>query len=244
MNKSRKLSLLVTLFILGDVVVLFAIFGRPVWQPIMTKLTGGRTVQQALDQYGPSAQRQLLTYFDASDVDYPPKQLTLIGLKEEKVLEVWARDDDTDWTRIHTYPILAASGAAGPKQREGDKQVPEGIYTIESLNPNSSYHLSIKLNYPNAFDLERAKEDGRDNPGSNIFIHGKAASVGCLAMGDPAIEELFVLTEITGIKNTKVILLPHDPAKMPLEPKKTMPPWTAALYRELERTVQPFRSPE
>jgi murein L,D-transpeptidase YafK len=71
-----------------------------------------------------------------------------------------------------------ASGKAGPKLREGDGQVPEGIYRIDGLNPNSSYHLSLKLNYPNDFDLEQARTEGRTELGGDIFIHGKAVSIG------------------------------------------------------------------
>ncbi|NJN46820.1 MAG: L,D-transpeptidase family protein [Candidatus Competibacteraceae bacterium] len=95
------------------------------------------------------------------------------------------------WQPIKHYPVLAASGTLGPKLCEGDRQVPEGIYRIKSLNPNSAYHLSLELDYPNAFDLRQAERDGRNNPGSAICIHGKAVSVGCLAMGDTAIEELY-----------------------------------------------------
>ena len=87
-------------------------------------------------------------------------------------------------------PILAASGVSGPK-REGDKQVPEGFYRIELLNPNSRYHLSLRVNYPNADDLERARQDGRalSTLGGDIMIHGGSASIGCLALGDPAVGE-------------------------------------------------------
>ena len=75
---------------------------------------------------------------------------------------------------------------------EGDKQVPEGFYRIELLNPNSRYHLSLRVNYPNADDIERAREDRRDllNLGGDIMIHGGAESIGCIAIGNPAIEHL------------------------------------------------------
>ena len=69
------------------------------------------------------------------------------------------------------YPILAASGVLGPKLREGDKQVPEGIYGAEALNPNSKFHLSIRLNYPNTFDRRMAQSDGRTQLGGDIMIH-------------------------------------------------------------------------
>jgi len=71
---------------------------------------------------------------------------------------------------VADYRITAASGTAGPKLREGDRQVPEGIYRIVGLNPNSRYHLSMKLDYPNAFDRHQAARDGRARPGSDIFI--------------------------------------------------------------------------
>ena len=71
--------------------------------------------------------------------------------------------------------------------------MPEGVYRIVALNPNSSYHLSMKLDYPTEFDLSKARAEGRTRPGSDIFIHGKAVSIGCVAVGDDAIEEIFVL---------------------------------------------------
>ena len=120
----------------------------------------------------------------------------------------------------------------GPKLQEGDRQVPEGIYQLEYLNPNSSYHLSLKINYPNAFDLKHAMLEGRDEPGSNIFIHGKAVSIGCLAMGDRAIEEIFVLVAKTGRNNVTVAIAPSDPRKNSLE-NTTNQAWISQLYQEL-----------
>ena len=91
---------------------------------------------------------------------------------------------------VHTFPILRASGRLGPKRQEGDGQVPEGCYFIERFNPASLFHLSLGLDYPNASDLVLTTD--REHPGSDIFIHGNCQSIGCLAMGDPAIEEVFL----------------------------------------------------
>lgn len=82
------------------------------------------------------------------------------------------------------------SGDQGPKRREGDRQAPEGFYTIDRFNPNSSYLLSLGLDYPNASD--RILSD-RERPGSDIFIHGAEVSIGCLAMTDPSIQEIYLI---------------------------------------------------
>ena len=77
---------------------------------------------------------------------FPPQQITLIGIKDKQILELWVQNEKSEWQLIHTYPILAASGKLGPKLNEGDFQVPEGLYKILWLNPNSKYHLSLKIN--------------------------------------------------------------------------------------------------
>ena len=94
-------------------------------------------------------------------------------------------------------------GASGPKIQRGDKQVPEGVYGISYLNPNSAYHLSLGVNYPNAFDREMAAKDGRKNLGGDIMIHGKNVSSGCLAVGDEPAEELFVLAAEVGTRTSR-----------------------------------------
>jgi murein L,D-transpeptidase YafK len=192
------------------------------------------TIAERLEQYGPAARARLAAPFRKQNVSYPPRELILVGLKQEKTLEVYARSGTNGFKLIRRYPILAASGVAGPKLREGDRQVPEGIYAIESLNPNSRYHLSLRVNYPNDFDREQARQEKRTNLGGDIMIHGKAVSIGCLAMGDEAAEDLFVLAADTGLKNIKVILAPLDfrkPQKVPDHEK--LPPWTAALYERI-----------
>lgn len=203
---------------------------------------GQRTVEDVLQIYGANATRKLNGYFTKANVAYPPKEITLVALKQERKLEVWAKDNN-DSHLIHTYRIQAASGVSGPKLRLGDRQVPEGIYRIEGLNPNSHYHLSMKLNYPNEFDLFHAMEEGRTEPGSDIFIHGRAVSIGCLAMGDEAIEELFVLTTQVGAENVKVVIAPHDPRVRPLTPDAQLPIWTSELYANISREINALSTP-
>jgi murein L,D-transpeptidase YafK len=134
----------------------------------------------------------------------------LAGFKREKVVHLYAAGETEAPRFVHAYPVLAASGQLGPKLAEGDRQVPEGIYRIESLNPNSRFHLSLRLDYPNQFDRARAQEEGRQELGGDIMIDGAASSIGCLAIGDPAIEELFVLVADVGRENVSVILSPVD----------------------------------
>ena len=198
---------------------------------------GQRTVEDIVQIYGANATRKLNNYFTKANVSFPPKEITLVALKQEKKLELWARDNK-EFRLIHTYNIRAASGVAGPKLRLGDEQVPEGIYRIEGLNPNSHYHLSMKLNYPNAFDLLHAEMEGRTEPGSDIFIHGRAVSIGCLAMGDETIEELFILTTQVGAENVKVVIAPHDPRVTPLKAdSEQLPLWTTELYANISREI-------
>ena len=178
---------------------------------------------------------------DANFIIYP-KNLTLIGLKHERILEVWTKKDNK-YIHLVSYPFTAFSGILGPKFKEGDRQIPEGIYGIGYLNPNSKFHLSMNINYPNAFDKKMAKQEKRTNLGSAIMIHGKAVTVGCIPIGDDKIEELYFLAEKVGIKNIKVILAPMDFRKMEVKIKKTNKhPWLKDLYAKIKKEMKPFTS--
>jgi murein L,D-transpeptidase YafK len=203
------------------------------------------TIEDRLAQYGVAARARLAPHFTNASVAYPPSALVFIGLKEEKILQVYAKSGTNGFNFIRAYPILAASGVAGPKLREGDKQVPEGFYAIDFLNPNSSYHLSMQVSYPNAFDRAQAAKEGRTNLGGEIMIHGKALSVGCLAMGDEAAEELFVLAADTKIENMTVIVAPVDfRAGKTLPENAKLPPWTETLYPEIKSRLAEFPLPK
>ncbi len=197
-----------------------------------------KTVQQRLEQYGHTARERYLPYFKAAKIPYPPQKVIFVGFKHEKILEVWACGKENRFSLIRTYPILAASGRLGPKLREGDRQVPEGLYRIESLNPNSMFHLSLRINYPNEFDREQAKHENRTNLGGDIMIHGSNASIGCLAMGDEAAEDLFILAAETGIDKVTVVLSPIDFRKR-VFPKVTypLPEWTDILYEQIKQEL-------
>jgi hypothetical protein len=198
---------------------------------------GARSIDDALYSYGPTAMNVLKPYFRKAGVAYPPREIVLIAIKDERKMELWARDNGK-FKLIRPYTIKAASGMRGPKLRQGDRQVPEGVYHIDRLNPNSNYHLSMKVDYPNEFDLTQADYDGRSNLGGDIFIHGKNVSAGCLAMGDAAIEELFVLAAQVGTDNIKVIIAPSDPRQRPLDASLPhLPYWTSELYQRITREI-------
>jgi murein L,D-transpeptidase YafK len=113
--------------------------------------------------------------------------------KEEAELEVWKQDTSGRFQILKTYPICRWSGDLGPKVQEGDRQAPEGFYTItpQLMNPNSNYYLSINVGYPNSFD----KANKRD--GSLLMIHGDCLSAGCYAMTDEQISEIYSLARDT-----------------------------------------------
>jgi hypothetical protein len=194
------------------------------------------TVGSRLDEFGEIARMRWKPFFDRSGVTYPPTTVTLVGLKEEKRLEIYARDSRGELSFIREFQICAASGSPGPKLMEGDRQVPEGIYKVSFLNPNSAYHVSLRLDYPNSFDQARAELDGRTNLGGDIMIHGKCVSVGCLAMGDEAAEDLFVLTADTGISNTTVVLAPFDFRRKHTAQNDSLalPTWISDLYTRIK----------
>ena len=110
--------------------------------------------------------------------------------KQDSALELWMRDQ-SGWRLFETYPICRWSGTLGPKQAEGDLQAPEGVYTVAAsqLNPASRYHLAMNIGYPNGFDRSRRRT------GSAIMIHGNCVSIGCFAMTDAGIDDIYGLTE-------------------------------------------------
>jgi hypothetical protein len=199
-----------------------------------------RTVADVLSRYSDKVEARLQPRFQFADVDWPPQRVALVAFKETRLVELWAMNDGP-WQHIKDYRVKAMSGRAGPKLREGDRQVPEGEYRIELLNPNSAYHLSLKLDYPNAYDRRQAELDGRRNLGGDIFIHGGQVSTGCLAMGNSAAEELFVLTAMIGEENVSVLITPRDYRFRPHPTAaENAPPWVGKLHGRIATRLQLF----
>ncbi|MHA6642594.1 L,D-transpeptidase family protein [Mesorhizobium sp. A623] len=107
--------------------------------------------------------------------------------KEEGKLEIWKAKTNGRYDMIASYDICKWSGKLGPKYTEGDRQAPEGFYTVRpsQMNPRSSYHLAFNIGFPNAYD----RANGRT--GANLMVHGACSSSGCYSMTDPQIEEIY-----------------------------------------------------
>ena len=216
--------------------------GLPRLGPIYRKIAGRRTVDDVVATYGTEVDAKLAPLHATKGIDYPPTELALIATKMERNLEVWVRGHDGPFQRLVSYPVRGASGRIGPKLLEGDGQVPEGVYRVLSLNPNSRFHLSLELDYPNEFDRAQAGKDGRTNLGGEIFIHGGSWSIGCLAMGDDVIQELFVLVARTGRENVRVVISPREPARGAFSPPEANTvPWARELHEQILNALERVR---
>jgi hypothetical protein len=205
------------------------------------KMRGGYTVAERLEQFGPGVEERLRPSFDAAGVRFPPAELAFVAFKDSKVLELYAKSGEEPWRFIREYPVLAASGVLGPKLKEGDLQVPEGVYRLDALNPNSKFHLSVRLDYPNEFDRRMAAAEGRTGLGGDIMIHGSAVSVGCLAIGNEAAEDVFVLSGLVGKERIKVIVSPTDFRSGPASDPVREPHWIRGLYETLRAELTHFQ---
>lgn len=207
------------------------------------KINWDLAIDRAIEQYGLPAEPKIKSFFSKANIQYPPQEVALLAFKAEKKIELWAKDSNKDWTFIHHYPLTGYSGRLGPKLKENDMQIPEGIYQLVAFNPFSSWHLSMKINYPNQFDQQKAHIEGRRKPGNNIFIHGKNLSVGCLAVGNQAIDQLFVLARRVGLKNIQLIISPND---LRYQKAKTasvqQPKWLPELYYKIRVALKPFKN--
>ena len=200
-----------------------------------------QAIDHAVMRFGLRTEPELKHYFKVAKVSYPPKQLAFLAFKKEQQIELWAKDYQNKWSFIHKYQLTATSGQLGPKLKENDRQIPEGIYRLTMFNPYSAMHLSMQINYPNQFDRLHAFKDGRTRLGGDIFLHGKNLSVGCLAIGDHAINQLFLLVRRVGLANTKVIIAPNDLRReKPATNTLMQPKWVHELYHQIAIELHSF----
>lgn len=161
--------------------------GDTIQSPFKTKQKNYPRVKQAYLE----KEDDIINLLNSKNICPNKLRLFIRAFKMDKKLEVWAKNKaDSSYQLLQTYTICVLSGKEGPKRKEGDKQVPEGFYYINMFNPNSRFHLSLGLNYPNKSDLILSD---KDNPGFDIFIHGDCVSIGCMPLTDDKIKELYVL---------------------------------------------------
>lgn len=150
------------------------------------KIPTSARAQKAIERVAPVLKKEL----DAGRLGFgSPVFIRLF--KEEKQLEVWVRDGE-GYRLFKVYPVCTyGSGGLGPKTRKGDGKAPEGFYfvTPKSLNPLSNYHLAFNLGYPNSYDQAHGRTGGA------LMVHGDCVSIGCYAMTDAGIEEVYALAD-------------------------------------------------
>jgi|APTNR8051073442_1049403.scaffolds.fasta_scaffold39906_1 murein L,D-transpeptidase YafK len=161
-------------------------------------------------------------------------EVYLRAFKEEKLLEIW-KWNGTNYVLYDTFPICYSSGILGPKKKQGDKQVPEGFYEVKVFNPASSYHLSLGLNYPNKRD-EIVNKAPR---GGDIYIHGMCVSIGCLAMEDAPIEEIYIVAMLAKAAGQKTIPVHIFPFKMTDQKIKEHIETSYIFLKDFWKSIQP-----
>ena len=156
---------------------------------------------------------KLARALEAAGVPHP-RALLLRVFKDERVLEMWAvASPGGPFVHVGDRPVCASSGGPGPKARTGDGQVPEGLYRVTTLNPWSRFHLSLRLDYPNAADRARNPGVPVSALGGEIFIHGDCVTIGCVPIGDEAIEDVYLAALETRSRGgeVSVLVLPARP---------------------------------
>jgi len=144
--------------------------------------------------------------------------ILIVAYKSEAVLDLYAKSaKEGSYRKLVSYPVCAASGNLGPKRRQGDRQVPEGFYRIDRFNPVSNFLLSLGIDYPNAADRRKIRAA---DPGGDIFIHGSCVSIGCLAMTNAVIEEIYLYAVYARNSGQKTIPVYIFPFRMTLENMK------------------------
>lgn len=200
----------------------------------INKHTNSKILNDKIDKIEPDSGTRIRNKVENANLDFPPRKLILSADKTKRSLTVYGCDQNDKPIKITSYRFTGYSGGLGPKLREGDGQIPEGIYDITALNPQSSFHLSIRVEYPNAFDKRIAANEGRTNLGGDIYIHGGSATIGCIPIGNDNIEELFYLVEQTGLKNTDIVITPHDLTDIDIDKQQYPLPWQNQLYKDIK----------
>ncbi len=208
----RFCKIIFTILILFSALTILAqpMLDKPLNMPVGDFLTlqkNSTRVQQVFLKKMDTLQKQCA----ALNIKWPIKQIYLRSFKVDNILEVWVKDSLHDKYKLYKQmKVCAGAGKLGPKRKEGDKQVPEGFYLIERFNPNSNYHLSLGVSYPNVSDKILADSV---RPGGDIYIHGDCVSVGCLAINNDQIEDVYTLAAVARNEGQEFIPVHIFPGK-------------------------------
>ncbi len=182
----------------------------------------------------------------AAGVQWPPRKVFVRAIKRNVdggpgVVEVWAGNGTSSpLALVLSHPICRLSGVSGPKTREGDLQVPEGYYSNSALNPNSSYHLSLRVDYPNASDRVRNRKRSDFPLGGDIMVHGSCVTIGCIPIQDEPIEEVYLLVAeaFASKRRVPIHIFPQpmtESVAAALQARTDVDDDTKALWRELQQ---------
>jgi hypothetical protein len=197
----------------------------------------GLTVNQAMQRFGPSAREALKKRFAKAGIAYPATKITMIALKQERMVYLFVENKSPVF--IGSYPLSTFSGKLGPKLRQGDLQIPEGVYEINGRA--ASFRLALKVKYPNAFDSRMASQDKRTALGSDILVHNGTVSTGCLVLSMPNMQELFIAASDVGVSNVSLIIVPCNLLKSPPGTDfSRQPNWVPHLYESLKKTLERY----
>lgn len=187
----------------------------------------------------------------AAGVPWPPRELYLRATKHDAeggigAIEVWGGDGRGPLRLVVRHPLCALSGALGPKRREGDLQIPEGYYRVSALNPRSSYHLSLRVDYPNDSDRIRNRRLDATAPlGGDIMVHGSCVTIGCLPIEDGPIEEVYLMvSELFPDQRVPIHIFPRplDDAGLAALLATSPSPEVRTLWTELHTGWQAFEA--
>lgn len=200
-------------------------------------------IHSRLEQAKAEKTGDIQSLFDSKKIELKNVQIFLRAFKKEKELELWAKNSkEKTFKKLKSYPFCKLSGQLGPKRKEGDLQVPEGIYSINRFNENSKFHLSLGINYPNESDQILGN---KFTPGSDIFIHGKCETIGCIPITDFWIKELFVIAKnssIAGQQKIQVHIFPFRMEENELEKMSLKFPEHALFWRNLKPIYLSFQN--
>ena len=216
----KRVGLALAIIIIG-LAVLYK-YGRSVWHPILVRLVGEKTISDRMIE------------IEKSNPDLRGMNIEsvhIVAIKDPGYIEVYV--NHKIWRK---FQLTARSGTIGPKKQSGDGQIPEGFYHIDSVNPNSSYHLSLRVSYPNNDDIDRSERLGIKDLGGDIYIHGKDASIGCLAIGDRAIEQLFYVVNKVDYSKVSIVISPID-----LSEKSISDPDNRQLYDRIKIALVEYK---